>query len=52
MRPGLGRIETGDCSMAKNVYTSLAGAVGLILLCMAALGWVSYADFLVSLVWL
>jgi hypothetical protein len=37
--------------MARNVYTSVAAAVGLILLFMAALDRVSYTDFLVSLLW-
>jgi len=37
--------------MPQNVYTSVATVVGLILMCMAVLDWISYTDFLCSLIW-
>ena len=37
--------------MIRNIYVSVAGAVGLILLFTVVLDWVSYTDFLASLIW-
>jgi len=37
--------------MVRNVYTSLATLVGLLLLCQVVLDRVRYTDFLVSLLW-
>jgi hypothetical protein len=38
-------------ALARNIYTVTAAAVGLVLLCVAALDWVGYTAFLASLMW-
>ena len=37
--------------LVSNIYSMTAALVGLVLLCWAALDWVAYTGFLVSLLW-
>ena len=38
-------------ALLRNIYTVTAAAVGLVLLCVAALDWVGYTAFVASLKW-
>jgi len=38
-------------ALVRNVYTVTAAAVGLALMCVAALDWLGYTVFVVSLTW-
>ena len=38
-------------ALLRNIYTVTAAAVGLVLLCVAAIDWLGYTVFVASLTW-
>lgn len=39
------------CAWLRNVYAVTAATIGLVLLCVAALDWINYTMFVLSLTW-